>query len=467
MQKRLSSLLIVGMLLVGCEGIVLQLRPRLADEGVVYLYLQPFPQEAERLRFSIDGISAISSDGSEAPLSLSLHELKGSELRRQRLLATGFLSAGEYSGFLVRTKAALLRGDGADSALLVPEFPVKSDFTFVVERSRGYVLCLILKYAESVEAGYRFSPTFSIFTPDRPPLNLMGFVTNSGSNDITLFNKKSRQAFAAITTGRRPSGMALDARAQRAYVAVSDEDTVAVIDILAGRISDEIRLRPGDEPLELALTLDGRTLLSANRGSNTVSLIDPQSRFEQARIDVGIGPRSVVVEQTGRRAFVFNTLSNTISVIDIPRRILIRTIQTDPAPIRGGFNRRGDRLYVIHEISSYVTVVDPNTLTPTGRFPLRSAMNAIKVDPNTDLVYLAGKRDFVVGVYDPLAFAPVDVVDTAASVVQMATDGDENTLYMVSPDRRSILAADRIRKNVVGEIDVGEGPYWVTVVGEN
>jgi YVTN family beta-propeller protein len=295
----------------------------------------------------------------------------------------------------------------------------------------------------------------------------MGFVANRGSNDLTVFNKKSRQVFDAIPTGREPGGMALDQRARRLYVALAGEDGIEAIDVAAGQAADRIRLTPGDEPAELALTPDGRLLLAANRGSNTVSLVDPAGRFELAKLPVGNGPRSVTVESGGRRAFVCNALSNDITVIDLFSRVVIATIPTDPAPVRGQLNRRGDRLYVIHELTPYVTVINPLTLTVLTRVPVRSGMDSIKVDPGTDIIYLGGRRELAVGAHDPLSMAAVDFLDTGGSVVHMATDGEENTLYLVNPARRRVLVFQRIRRNLVGELDTGEEPGWVSLMGEN
>ncbi len=467
MRRPPLRLLIVSLLLFACQAALPQFRPRLPDEGDVYLYLQPFPQEAERLRFQIDAVFAVHSDGRELPLAIASSDLKPRDMRRQRLLAAGSLPAGEYAGFSFRAKDAFLRSEEGEAALLVPDAAAKVDFPFVVGRNRGYLFSLALKYADAVEAGFRFTPTFSIFVPDRPPAGLVGLVSNRQSNNITVFNKKSLQAIAVIAMGQAPSGMALDQRGQRAFVAVPGEDSIYVIDILAGNVAQEIRLSPGDAPTELALTLDGRTLLSANTGSNTVSIIDAGSRFEQGRVIVGIEPRSVAVDRTGRRAFAFNTSSNSISVIDVPSRILLTTLQVDPGPVRGGFNRSGDRLYVIYNVSQYVTVINPTTLTVVGRFRLRSSMGSIKVDPNTDQIYLGGMREPLVGLYDPFSFAAVGFVNTGTGIGYMATDSDENNLYLVGPGKNSLLVSNRISKRIVGEIDVGDSPYWVVVMGEN
>ncbi len=465
-RTALLGLVSVCLLLAGCGASLPQIRTRLDAEGEVYLYLQPFPPEADRLTFNVAAISALSPDGSELPLSVSLGEVRGHDLKRQRLLAVGYLPAGEYAGFSLRIASASLKGEAGASALLVPETATRIDFSFNVVRRQGRVIAMHLRYAESVSGGFGFSPAFSMFFPDRPPTSLVGLVTNRGSDDITVFNKKSLQVYDVIVTGRGPAGMALDQRGRKAYVALSGEDGIEVIDVDAGAVSDRIRLYPGDEPQELALTPDGRTLLSANTGSNTVSVIDAGSRFEVTRIPVGNGPRSVAIEATGRRAFAFNALSNTISVLDIPTRSVIATIGVDSGPVRGAFNRRGDRLYVIQETSPYVVVINPSLLTVVGRFPVRSGVRSLKVDPNTDLVYLGKVRDFAAGLYDPFAFAPVGFLDTGAAIAEMAADGDENNLFMVSPDRKAVLVANLTSRRLVGEIDVGDDPYWVTMMGE-
>jgi YVTN family beta-propeller protein len=459
-------LCIVTPWLWGCQAALPRFKPPLDEEGEVHLYLQPLPPEADRLTATFEAIAAITADGREIPLTVGLQQLKGAEARRQRRMASGVLPAGDYAGFSFKVAAASLKGEGRDTALLVPGTPTRVEFKFTVSRRKAYVVWVVLRYRESVAAGFAFEPALAVFFPDKPPADLRGFVSNAASNDLTVFNKKTLQVVEVIATGRRPLGMALDQRLHRAYVALAGEDSVEVVDILAGNVSDRIRLRPGDEPQELALTPDGRTLLSVNKGSNSVSLIDPVSRFEVTRVRVGNGPRSILMEPTGRRAFVFNQLSNTMSVIDISTQTLIPGVATDPGPVRGQLNRRGDRLYVIHETSPYVLVFHPSTLALVGRFPVRGGMVAAKTDPITDRVYLARRRDVVVGLYDPLSFALVGFVGVGRSTTYMTIAGDENNLFMVSPETGSVLVSNLISQRIVTEIEVGEEPYWVSMQGE-
>lgn len=456
--------------LFGCEAVITQLRPPLEQEGEVYLYLQPFPQEAERLRFTIERVFAVSQDGREIPLNLSLREIKGPNVRRQRLLASGDLPPGPYIGLSFKVKDAIVKVEDeegeSEAALLESEGPTRVNFSFSVARKKGLVLSLTFKYHESIRDRIHFAPDFTVFVPGKPLNNLIGYVSNSGSNNIMVFDRKALQVVGVIPTGRGPAGMALDQRRLRAYVCLPDEDAIEVIDVTTGDIINRARLNYGDRPRELALFSNGRALLIVNTGSNTVSFIDSDSLLELARINVGNGPRSISIDQTGRRAFVFNTLSSAISVLDVGTRSIVTTITTDPGPVRGHFNRRGDRLYVIHELSSFLTVINSSPLSIFRRFQVKIGMDSIKVDNRTDFVYLGKKMNPTVEAYDPSSFVPIDSVSTGAGVVYMAIDRDENNLYLVNAQNKRVLISNLVSKKIVSEMDVGEDPYWVTMVGE-
>ncbi len=464
LRYALCAMLFLGLL--GCEATLGKFMPPLEEEGEVYVYLQPFPQEAERLTFTFETVSIVSTDGRSFPLSLRFSEIKGRDLQRQRLLASGRVPPGSYSGFSFKVKNALLKGEEGEANLRVPEEAVKIDFPFSLSRRKARVLTLTFKYKESIQTGFSFSPAFSVQIPSLPLVSLMGYVTNYGSHNIVIFDKRVKEVASVIATGRGPAGMAIDATRRRAYVALMGDDTIEYIDVLAGDIVDRLRLNTGDHPQEIVLTPDGKTMLSANNGSNTVSFIDPLSLMETSRITVGRAPDSILLDSTGRRAFVFNTISSTVSVLDIPNKALITTISTDPGPLRGGLNKKGNRLYMIHELSSYLTVLDPNALTVVGRFKARMGLNAIKVDTNTDWIYLGKKNDPVVEAYDPFSFFPVDYVRAGLGVGYMTIDGEENNLYIVNSETNTVKIFNLISKKMVAEFDVAESPYWVTMMGE-
>lgn len=458
--------LIFSLFFSGCQAKPNVLKPALENDGEIYLYIQPLPQEADSLRFTLQEITAIHEDGIHFPLSLSFSEFTYEHNKRQRRLASGRVPSGRYSGLSILVKTAFLKGEEGEAALLVPDEAVRIEFHFQIHKKTSSLISLELNYRKSMEARFKFDPDFSVYIPSRPITRLVGYVANYGSNNITVFDKKSMQVVGMIATGRGPKGIAMDQVNKTAYVALSRDDAIEMIDISSGDIIDSLRLSTGDNPQEPALTPDRDLLLTANAGSDTVSIIDTASLVEVDRIRVGNGPHSVLIDSTGRRAFVFNTSSNNISVINLPNRSIAAVLSTDSGPTRGQFNRSGDRLYVIHEQTPYLTVIDPATLVLLNRVFIGREMRSIKVDTSAGLLYIGQKHSSTVDVYSPFSFLPVDAVHTGDTASYMTIDGEENNLHMVVPERQILMVVNLISKRMVSTIDVGEDPYWISLMGE-
>ncbi len=463
----LISIVFALFLLAGCQpGAHLPYREGLEEQGELSVYTQPFPQGTERLHFSLASLAAVKDDGTMVPMTLAFSDFDSAGMQRQRLLGSGILPPGNYRGLAFGVKEAFLRGEEENSALLISKTPDLVDFPFHITKGKAALLRLVFNYSQSVLGGFSFVPGFAIFIPQKPVTGLIGYVTNTAANNITVIDKNALEVVGLIATGKGPRGIVLDRSRNRAYAALSEDDAIAVIDVSGGEVINEIRLSSGDTPRELAITPAGDLLLAANTGSSTVSLLDPLSMFEIDRIAVDNEPRFILMDPAGKRAFVFNSLSGTISIIDTARRALVTTLSVGETPAKGAFNRNGDRLYIINEASPYLTVLDAGNLVVLQRVFVGSGMRDIMVDPRSDLLYLARKRETAVQIYDPFAFLPVSTIQTGDETVFMTIDSEENTLFLVHPQTKRIGVFGLISRKKMTEIDVGDDPYCLTLMGE-
>jgi YVTN family beta-propeller protein len=440
----------------------------LTEEGEAVIYLQPLPQEAEKLRFSIEAISAVRTDGSHVPLPLSLNEVKGSDrLGRQSILATGTLPPGSYTGLAVTLNKAFVQTAEGEMALLVPEKQLSAEKLFAIERQKALALFLTVNPSRIISSDIRFTPSFSLVTPSNTLINLTGYVSNSAANLISVFNKKSMQVVNAIATGQRPTGLALDQRRARAFVAISEEDAIQVFDVFNGKMIGRVRLTFGDNPVDLALTPDGETLVSANHNSNTVSIIDAISFSEIRRIRVGESPTSVTLDPSGLKAYVTNSLANTVSVVDLTQQTFSANIAVKGTPVRAAFNRAGDNLYVITRDTPNLEVIDPSRFTVIRRIFIGPGAASITVDFRTGLVLVGKRFGGGIVIVDPFTSIFVDSIGVRGEVVSMTIDRQENTLFVVLLDRRLVQKINLTSKEVIAEIEVSEGAHEVFVVGES
>lgn len=440
-------------------------REPLLEEGEVVLYLQPFPQEAQRLRFVLTGITALRGDGARTACSLRLGSIKADEMRRQRYAASCRLEPGAYAGFELSVREAALRTTEGEAALLVPDQPAVLEAPFQIRKKKTQALFLSLNYPETVKDGFTFRPAFSVLTPPRPITTLGGFVSNTGSDSITVFDRKLGQVVDVVATGSRPMGIVLDQQRRLAFVALAGADAVEVFDIASGESLSRIGLQTGDAPGDIALTPDGRTLLVADAGTDTLSFLDTHSFLERDRVSVGRGPSGILIDGAGMRAYVFNSLASSITIVDIPNRSVAGSIATEPGPFRGQFDRKGGRLYVINELSPYLSVLDPAGAGVPKRIFVGGEPGALKVDTATDMLYVSKRRGIGVEIYDPFSFFPGGTIATAAGVTFLAIDGEENNLYLLTPERRALAAVSVNSRNEVFGIDTGESPYGVAITG--
>lgn len=485
-MKRFAYAALLGPVILGCWLGCSQARPRataplLQDGGDLLIYLRPFSQEGARLRFRLAGLSATREDGGTVPLALRLEEVRADRLSRERYLATGKLPAGRYSGLLISVRSATLRGEEGTADLLTRPEPVPIPVPFTIARRQAVVLSLEFDYRASIEAGFRFTPVFAAAVPPRPAPDLLALVSSRGADLVTLFDKVSGRVVGAVPTGRRPAGLALDEVRRRAYVAASGDDAVQAIDLLEYRLLDRLDLRGGDEPIDLALTPDGRTLLVANIGSSTVSFIDAPTMVETARIqlqegmsqivnreggEIGQKPSQIIIDRRGQRAYVFNSASGGITVIDIARQAVAGTIATDPGPFRGEFNRQEDRLFVLHAPSPFISIVDPLALSVESRVYVAPGLTAVKVNLETDRVYVANRQSRSLDIYEPFSLLPIDSIPIGGEVSFMAIDDQGNNLYVVLPERGEVQILRIVGRKTTARVEVGDAPYDVVLSGE-
>lgn len=459
-------LLITPLLFCACQAKPSLVKPRLEEEGQVFIHLQSLTQEADRLSFRLEGVSAVRGDGSSVPMTLHVSEIVGKEMKRDRLLASGILPPGQYQGFLFRVGGATLQGEEGAAALPIADTKPMTSIPFTIARRKAQVISLKFRYRESVPGGIRFAPSFDAEVPGKLTTGLIGLVTSRGANTVTVFEKVTGKVAAVIPTGTSPAGMVLNPLLRRAYVAISGDDAVEAIDLLGTDVTNRGPLTIGDRPEELALTPDGKTLLTANTGSSTVSVVDAASLVETRRIRVGNGPQSIRIDRAGRRAYVFNMLSNTVSVVDLGALEVAATIATEAGPVRGEFNRAGNRLYVLHRFSPYLNVYDTTTLSIVKRVYVGTGGTALKVDSRTDLVYLARRGTGEIAIYDPFSFLPIDAYRTEGDAAYLTIDGEGNNLCAVYPGTNAVRMIRLIGKATATEVEVGEDPYWVTLMGE-
>jgi YVTN family beta-propeller protein len=186
-------------------------------------------------------------------------------------------------------------------------------------------------------------------------------------------------------------GIALTADGARAYVCLSRNNTLAVVDLAAGKVTSQIPV--GVAPYDVVLSQDGRTAFVSDWGgrhprpgepqapssgtpalidtrgigaSGCVSMVDLVLNRVVAQIHTGLHPSDIELSHDGRRLFVANANSDTVSVIDTRLRHVVETITVRPhgwtgagsAPTGLALSPDNTTLFVTLGGSNAIAVVD-------------------------------------------------------------------------------------------------------------
>ena len=141
------------------------------------------------------------------------------------------------------------------------------------------------------------------------------WITNGGSNSVTVLDLVNMQQAATIAVGTNPTAIAVNPRRDEVYVTNSGSGTLSVIDGRSNRVVATIGVHR--DPQWVDVDPETERAYVANAGSNNVSVIDLAKRREVAAIGVGEGPAVARISPDGRSLVVANRTSGSVSVVDV------------------------------------------------------------------------------------------------------------------------------------------------------
>jgi DNA-binding beta-propeller fold protein YncE len=169
---------------------------------------------------------------------------------------------------------------------------------------------------------------------------------------------------------RYPAGIALSADDKTLYAAENLGDSLAVIDLASGRITQ--RLATESYPYGVVVGPDGTVFVSAWCGSTVSAFTSSNGRLTSAgRIPAGRHPSSVLLSHDGSRLFVTSGSTDKINVIDTRSKRVIAELNDSPpaGPSEGStpnalaLSADGARLFVAEGDNNAIGVFDMSAAT--------------------------------------------------------------------------------------------------------
>ncbi|GAC1649399.1 MAG: alkaline phosphatase family protein [Gemmatimonadaceae bacterium] len=240
----------------------------------------------------------------------------------------------------------------------------------VIDRETGRVLQTLIQPAACLGLA---------FAPDGRTLYASGgnqdavYRYDWANRAATLRDSIRLVASSHPTTGgsRYPAGIALSPDGRTLYVAENLGDSLAVVDVARGIVTQRVAV--GRYPYGVAVAIDGSVYVTG-WGDRTVGTFAPRAGGQlvsTGRISVSRHPSSIVMNADGSRLFVASGSTDRVSVVDTKTRSVIVEINDPPpghakegsTPDALALSRDGRRLYVAEADNNAVAIVDLSPAT--------------------------------------------------------------------------------------------------------
>jgi YVTN family beta-propeller protein len=141
------------------------------------------------------------------------------------------------------------------------------------------------------------------------------YITNGGSNTVTVLDLVNVRQDRTVAVGRQPTGLAVNPKRNEVYAVNTGSDSVSVLDAETNQVVATIPVH--HSPYFISVDPEGRRAYVANAGSNTVSVLDLQARREIGVAAAGEAPGLAVVSPDNRIVVVSNRVAGSISLYTV------------------------------------------------------------------------------------------------------------------------------------------------------
>jgi YVTN family beta-propeller protein len=293
------------------------------------------------------------------------------------------------------------------------------------------------------------------------------FVTNSGSDTISVVDTATDGVVATIPVGQKPWAVTVSKDGATAYVSDSQSDDVSVVDLRTRKIRTTVVV--GVRPCDLLLSPDGRFLYVDVFTENAVAVVDTSTDKVLAKIPVGgANPYGMAMSPSGDTIYTANVdetdnTASTVSVIDTRTRSLTRAI--------GGFDGSegvaaspdGRTVYATSIRSNTLSVIDSQTNQVMHSVNAGDGPQGVGVLPDGSAIYIANSGADTVTVVDPSSFAVVRTVQVGTTADEVAFSADSAHAYVTNYGADSISDVNTATGATVATVKVGSQPHGIAL----
>jgi len=283
------------------------------------------------------------------------------------------------------------------------------------------------------------------------------YITNYGSNNVSVIDTSTNTVTANVTVGTEPYGVAVNPAGTRVYVSNYLSNNVSVINTSTNTVTANVTV--GTKPIGVAVNPAGTRVYVANRDSNNVSVINTSTNTVTTNVTVGSYPYGVAVNPAGTRVYVANLISNSVSVINTSTNTVTDTVTVGTFPIGVAVNPAGTRVYVANLASNDVSVINTSTNMVADTVTVGSKPYGVAVNPAGTHVYVSNYNSSNVSVINTSTNTVTANVTVGSKPFGVAVNPAGTHVYVSNEGSNSVSVINTSTNTVTDTVTVGTRPY--------
>ena len=289
------------------------------------------------------------------------------------------------------------------------------------------------------------------------------FVTNEKDNSVSVINGETLEIEHTIAIGKRPRGIGLAPDGSEVYVAISEDDAIAVFDPRTLKVLRSFK--SGSDPETFAVHPNGHLYIS-NEDDGKASVYDPKDGTLIADIEVGLEPEGVAVAPDGTKVIVTSESSNMLHLISVAEHTVTDNILIGARPRAAVFSKDSSLAYATAEITGEVVKVEVATAKVIKRASLgddKSKPKDVILSHDEKHLYIAGGRSNKVWLLDADTLVVLKGIPVGKRVWGLAITKDGRRVFSTDGVSGTVSVIDTVDNEVIKTITVGKFPWGVVV----
>lgn len=218
------------------------------------------------------------------------------------------------------------------------------------------------------------------------PLTQTAVVANKGPGTLSIIDMKTRQVVSTIEVGGTPVGPKINEKTNTVVFSDKADGTVVLLDLASG--AEKARISVGSSPSCVAVDAEHNIATVGCAGDNSVYVIDLAS--EEVKYTIPVSPWPVCmhwcINPNNMTAIVANRGGDTITVMDIENGVVLKTITIGRGPGPGPALNPLTNTAIVPFNSNKMAIVDLDTDTVTHTVPVGGMCTVIHEEANVGFI---------------------------------------------------------------------------------